>query len=398
MTAARGRPDSGAAPTGPLLSLTHVSRSFVIRRDILGRPRDRVRAVDDVSIEVDAGATLGIVGESGSGKSTLGRLALRIIDSDEGEITFAGRDLRRMPPPQLRAMRPDLTMIFQDPYSALNPRWRVGRIVSEPLRISGSTRPAEHESLVTDMLARVGLDADVVHRRPAAFSGGQRQRIVIARALITRPRLVFCDEPVSALDVSTRAQVIGLLTGLQQEFGLGYLFVSHDLGIVESISDRIAVMYLGSIVEIGDAETVARRYRHPYTASLVSAAPAPDPIAQRKRRRVVLNGDPPSPIDPPSGCTFHPRCALAQPICERVKPPLVVDADGRGVACHVTAGRPELAGRVLLELITRTSEPHVGATQLADPAPRPTPAAASPAPENPGGSGPEQPLAKRTTR
>lgn len=346
------RHEAETAGGGPLLSVRNVSRAFVLRRDVWGRPKERVRAVDDVSIDVPPGATLGIVGESGSGKSTLGRLALRIIESDSGDITFAGSDLRRMPPNQLRALRPQMTMIFQDPYSALNPRWTVGKIVAEPLRISGA-KAEQSRSVVVEMLGRVGLDADVMHQRPAAFSGGQRQRIVIARALVTRPRLVFCDEPVSALDVSTRAQVIGLLEDLQKDLGLSYLFVSHDLGIVESVSNRIAVMYLGSVVEIGDAATVARRYRHPYTASLVSAAPAPDPLAQRAKRRVVLNGDPPSPVDPPSGCTFHPRCALAEPICSQVKPPLVFK-DGHGFACHVTQRDPDLVGSVLLARMTES--------------------------------------------
>ncbi|WP_329045748.1 ATP-binding cassette domain-containing protein [Amycolatopsis sp. NBC_01488] len=336
----------------PLLSVRNVSRNFVVRRDILGRARELVHAVDDVSLDVDAGATLGIVGESGSGKSTLGRLALRLIEADEGRITFSGRDLRALPPRQLRALRPDMTMIFQDPYSALDPRWTVGRIVAEPLRVAGPTSAAEQRAAAVEMLGLVGLDGDAADRRPGAFSGGQRQRIVIARALITRPRLVFCDEPVSALDVSTRAQVLGLLRDLQRELGLTYLFVSHDLGVVEAVSDRIAVMYLGSIIEVGPAEAVARRYRHPYTASLVSASPAPDPVAQRSRRRVVLAGDPPSPVEPPTGCAFHPRCPLAQPICAERKPPLRTGPDGHAVACHVTAGNPQLAGEALLARMT----------------------------------------------
>jgi peptide/nickel transport system ATP-binding protein len=335
-----------------LLSVRGVSRNFVVRRDMLGRPRDVVRAVDDVSFDVEAGSTLGIVGESGSGKSTLGRLAMRLIEAGSGGITFAGHDLRALPPRQLRELRPAMTMIFQDPYSALNPRWTVGRSVAEPLRVAGSTTAAEQRAAVVEMLGLVGLDADAVDRRPGAFSGGQRQRIVIARALITRPRLVFCDEPVSALDVSTRAQVLGLLRDLQRDLGLTYLFVSHDLGIVEAMSDRIAVMHLGSIVEIGPAEAVSRRYRHPYTASLVSASPAPDPVAQRARRRVVLAGDPPSPVDPPPGCAFHPRCPLAQPICGKRKPPLRIGPDGHTVACHVTNGDPRLTGAALLSHMT----------------------------------------------
>jgi oligopeptide/dipeptide ABC transporter ATP-binding protein len=342
-----------AGSEAPLLSMRNVSRSFVIRRDLLGRPRERVRAVDDVSLDVDAGATLGIVGESGSGKSTLGRLALRLVEADQGEITFDGSDLRAHTPAQLRAVRPNLTMIFQDPYSALNPRWTIGRSVAEPLRAAGVGDAAGHRAAVAEMLELVGLDADVIERRPDAFSGGQRQRIVIARALILRPRLVFCDEPVSALDVSTRAQVLRLLRDLQKELALTYLFVSHDLGIVAAMSERIAVMYLGSIVEIGPADAVAGRYRHPYTASLVSASPAPDPLAQRGRQRLVLAGDPPSPIDPPSGCAFHPRCPLVAPICTTRKPELRIGTDGHAVACHVTAGEQQLRGEALLARMTQ---------------------------------------------
>ncbi|MCU1679944.1 MAG: transporter ATP-binding protein [Amycolatopsis sp.] len=344
-------------PPVPLLSVRNLSRNFVVRRDMLGRPREFVHAVDDVSFEVDAGTTLGIVGESGSGKSTLGRLALRLIEADDGRISFAGRDLRALPPGELRSLRSDMTMIFQDPYSALDPRWTVGRSVAEPLRVTGSANPAEQRAAVVEMLGLVGLDADVVDRLPGAFSGGQRQRLVIARALITRPRLVFCDEPVSALDVSTRAQVLGLLRDLQRDLALAYLFVSHDLGIVEAVSDRIAVMYLGSIVEVGPAGAVAHQYRHPYTASLVSASPAADPVAQRARRRVLLAGEPPSPVDPPSGCAFHPRCPLAQPICAVEKPALKTGHDGHAVACHVTAGNPRLAGEALLSRMTSSGQP-----------------------------------------
>ncbi|MER6212142.1 oligopeptide/dipeptide ABC transporter ATP-binding protein [Streptomyces sp. NPDC001642] len=339
-----------------LLSVRDVSRNFVIRRDLLGRPRDLVHAVDDVSFDVDSGQTLGIVGESGSGKSTLGRLAMRLIEADDGRITFAGQDLRTLSPRRLRELRPAMTMIFQDPYSALDPRWTVGRLVAEPLRVAGSTTAVEQRAAVAEMLGLVGLDTDAVDRRPSAFSGGQRQRIVIARALITRPRLVFCDEPVSALDVSTRALVLGLLRDLQRDLGLAYLFVSHDLGVVEAMSDRIAVMHLGSIVEIGPAEAVARHYRHPYTASLVSASPAPDPVAQRARRRVVLAGDPPSPVDPPPGCAFHPRCPLAHPICGKRKPPLRAGSDGHAVACHVTNGDPLLTGAALLSRMTGAAD------------------------------------------
>jgi oligopeptide/dipeptide ABC transporter ATP-binding protein len=339
-------------PDRELLTVTGVSKSFVVGRSALGRPRDHVRAVRDVSFRVEAGRTLGIVGESGSGKSTLGRVALRVLEADAGSIEFAGQDLRALSPSDLRRTRRDMTMIFQDPYSALNPRWPVGRLVGEPLRVNDAHGRDERRELVVAALARVGLAEDTITRLPQAFSGGQRQRIVIARALVTRPRLVFCDEPVSALDVSTRAQVLGLLRELQTEQDLAYLFVSHDLGVVERVSDDIAVMYLGSVVEMGPADAVAQRYRHPYTAALVSAAPAPDPVAQRKRRRVLLNGDAPSPINLPSGCPFHPRCPLAIDRCTTEVPALVPSPDRHAVACHVTNADPHLAGPVLLERIS----------------------------------------------
>jgi oligopeptide/dipeptide ABC transporter ATP-binding protein len=337
--------------TGPLLSVRGVSRTFVTRRSLLGRPQDVVHAVDDVSLDIAPGSTLGVVGESGSGKSTLGRLALRLIEPDSGTVEFDGHDLLDVDGSELRRLRRQMTVIFQDPYTSLDPRWTVEQLVAEPLRISGGTGPAEQHDRVVDALGRVGLESDVLTRRAKGFSGGQRQRIVIARALVTRPKLVFCDEPVSALDVSTRARVLGLLRELQEENGLAYLFVSHDLAVVEAVSDRIAVMYLGSIVEIGDAATVARQFGHPYTAALVSASPAPDPLARGAGNRIVLLGDPPSPIAPPSGCAFHPRCPLAQPVCATEKPPLRADDDGHAVACHVTAGDPGRRGPELLDLL-----------------------------------------------
>jgi len=335
----------------PLLSLRGVSRTFPTRLTLLGRPRDVVRAVNDVSLDIAPGETLGIVGESGSGKSTLGRVALRLIEPDRGTIEFDGQDLLGVHGHDLHRQRQRMTVIFQDPYTSLDPRWTVERLVAEPLRIAGGTSPADQHDRVVDALRRVGLEPDVLNRRPRGFSGGQRQRIVIARALVTRPKLVFCDEPVSALDVSTRARVLGLLRELQVETGLAYLFVSHDLGVVEAVSGRIAVMYLGSIVEIGAAETVAQRYGHPYTAALVSASPAPDPLDRGSKRRIVLRGDPPSPITPPSGCAFHPRCPLTQPVCTVQKPPLRTDADGHAVACHRTAADRRLRGADLLELL-----------------------------------------------
>jgi oligopeptide/dipeptide ABC transporter ATP-binding protein len=344
------------SPAGALLTVSGLSKSFVVGRSALGRPREHVRAVRDVSFSVQAGRTLGIVGESGSGKSTLGRVALRVVEPDSGQIEFAGQDLRSLSHADLRRVRRDMTMIFQDPYSALNPRWPVGRLVGEPLRVNNAHDRDERRELVVAALARVGLTDDMT-RLPQEFSGGQRQRIVIARALVTRPRLVFCDEPVSALDVSTRAQVLGLLRELQAENELAYLFVSHDLGVVERVSDDIAVMYLGAVVEVGPAESVAQRYRHPYTAALVSAAPAPDPLAQRERRRVMLIGDAPSPINVPSGCPFHPRCPLAIDRCTTEVPALVPAVDGHAVACHVTNADPTLSGSALLERISPPGKP-----------------------------------------
>jgi oligopeptide/dipeptide ABC transporter ATP-binding protein len=342
-------------PPRPLLSVRGLTRAFAGPRTLFGRPRGVVRAVTGVSLDLPAGRTLGIVGESGSGKSTLGRLALRMIEADSGDIQFDGRDLRGASPRELRRLRAAMTVIFQDPYSALDPRWTVERTIGEPLRINGSTGAAEQREKIVEILGRVGLEPEVMNRAPRALSGGQRQRIVIARALITRPRLVFCDEPVSGLDLSTRAQVLALLRDLQREFSLAYLFVSHDLGVVEAVSDRIAVMYLGSIVEVGSAEAVARQYRHPYTAALVSASPAPDPLAQRARNRIVLSGDPPSAVDVPSGCAFHPRCALAIPICADKKPELQIGADGHGVACHVATADSDLAGMTLFARMTGMS-------------------------------------------
>lgn len=346
----------------PLLSVRNIHKAFTIRQSALGRAREVVHAVNDVSLDIAPGSTLGIVGESGSGKSTLGRVCLRMVEADRGQIRFGDADLRAMPAGQLRRTRSHMTTIFQDPYSALDPQWTVGRIIEEPLRINGSGGRAERHQMIADILPLVGLSADAIHRVPRSFSGGQRQRIVIARALVTRPKLVFCDEPVSALDVSTRAQVLGLLRELQREFDLAYLFVSHDLGVVERMSDRIAVMYLGSIVEIGAADRVAQGYRHPYTAALVSASPAPDPLAQRARNRVVLNGDPPSPVDIPAGCPFHPRCALAIARCATDKPELVMGADGHGVACHVTNADLALTGDGLLDSVLAGRKPAVERT------------------------------------
>jgi oligopeptide/dipeptide ABC transporter ATP-binding protein len=292
-----------------------------------------VRAVDGVSLDVRAGETLGLVGESGCGKSTLGRALLRLTDLTSGRIEFDGRDISTLSRSALRPVRREMQMVFQDPYASLNPRKRVSAIVGMPLRIHGTCPRAEIPDRVRELLRLVGLRPEHADRFPHEFSGGQRQRIGIARALALSPKLVVADEPVSALDVSVRAQVVNLLEDLQDELGLTYVFVAHDLSIVRQVSDRIAVMYLGKIVELGPAEEVSRRPVHPYTEALLSAVPVPDPDAPRER--IVLHGDVPSPISPPSGCRFHPRCPHATDICRTQEPPLVEHRPGGHLgACH----------------------------------------------------------------
>ncbi len=318
-----------------LLKVKQLVKHFPITGGLLGGVVDKVHAVDGVSFELAAGQTLGVVGESGCGKSTTGRCILRLIEPTSGEVWFNGRNVTAMGKTELRSMARDMQIIFQDPYASLNPRMTVGAIVGEALIIHKLTRNArEYQDRIVELLETVGLNADQMRRYPHEFSGGQRQRIGIARALAVSPKLVVCDEAVSALDVSIQAQVINLLEDLQAKFNLTYLFIAHDLSVVEHISDRVAVMYLGRIVELASARDLYTQPLHPYTEALLSAMPVPDP--QFKRKRIMLQGDVPSPIKPPPGCHFHTRCPIAQKqLCSVESPPLKQVGDGHWVACHL---------------------------------------------------------------
>ncbi|MGI5228327.1 ABC transporter ATP-binding protein [Actinoallomurus sp. CA-142502] len=315
----------------PVLEVKDLVKHYPVRRG--GRS---VRAVDGVSLSVGPGEVLGLVGESGSGKSTIGRCVLRLTEPTAGSVSLGGRDVTHLSRRALRPLRRDVHMVFQDPYSSLNPRFTVGQIVAEPLRRHGVARGAEAETRVREMLERVGLSADMRTRRPHELSGGQRQRVGLARALVLEPKLVVADEPVSALDVSVQASVLNLVADLQRDMGFSCLFITHDLSVVEFLADRIAVMYLGRIVETGPTEKIFAEPQHPYTQALLSAAPEPDPVRQRERRRVVLGGEVPSPLDPPTGCRFHTRCPIAVDTCRTDEPRLtgVREAD-RPVACHL---------------------------------------------------------------
>jgi oligopeptide/dipeptide ABC transporter ATP-binding protein len=322
-----------ATPAPALLEVEGLVKHFPVRKGVFGRVTGQVHAVDGVDFRIGEGETLGLVGESGCGKSTAGRVILGLVAPTGGRIVWRGRRIDGLDAGAMRPVRRELQAVFQDPYASLNPRMRAADIVAEPIRNFEQTSRAKLRERVAALFARVGLRADQMNKYPHEFSGGQRQRLGIARALAPRPRLIVCDEPVSALDVSVQAQVLNLLMDLQEELGLSYLFVAHDLAVVKHISHRIAVMYLGKLVEIADKRRLFESPQHPYTEALLSAVPVPDPHA--RRNRILLRGDVPSPISPPSGCRFHTRCPYAEDRCRTAVPPLQQLEPGHWVACHL---------------------------------------------------------------
>jgi peptide/nickel transport system ATP-binding protein len=319
--------------SAPILQAEHLSKSFQVTRGMLRRTVAELLAVNDVSFEIHPGETLCVVGESGCGKSTLGRLVLRLLQPSAGRLLIEGQDVTNLPAEQMRQFRRRVQMVFQDPYASLNPRLMAAEIVTEPLENYQRLSKAARREHAANLLSRVGLRPDLMDRWPFEFSGGQRQRLGIARALSLQPALIVADEPVSALDVSVQAQVLNLMLDLQETLGVAYLFISHDLGVVEHIGQRIAVMYLGRIVELADRDALFSSPQHPYTEALLQAAPVPDPRA--RRTRAVIEGEVPSLLDPPSGCAFHPRCPYAVARCKSEVPALRRIADGRQVACHL---------------------------------------------------------------
>ena len=334
VTAHEGQAGTAAASGENLLEVSELRKHFPIRQGVLQRQTGAVKAVDGISIGVRKGETLGLVGESGCGKSTAGRTLLRLLEPTSGSIRFEGKDVTKVEGAELLRLRREMQMIFQDPYGSLNPRHSVGGIISAPFEIQGVTPEGGVKKTVQRLMERVGLNPEHYNRYPHEFSGGQRQRIGVARAIALRPQVIVCDEPVSALDVSIQAQVINLLEDIQADTGVAYVFIAHDLSVVRHISDRIAVMYLGKIMELTDSETLYRSPRHPYTKALLSAVPLPSPALRGSRERIRLVGDLPSPANPPSGCVFRTRCWKAQEKCATDVPPLVELSPGQQVACH----------------------------------------------------------------
>jgi oligopeptide transport system ATP-binding protein len=351
-------------PNDVLLDVKNLKMWFPITQGlILQRLVGHVRAVDDVSFFIRRGETLGLVGESGCGKSTTGRAILQLYKPTAGSVQFEGQELTTLSGSALRKMRRRMQMIFQDPYASLNPRMTVGSIIAEPLEIHGLASGRAKQERVQELLRLVGLNPYFANRYPHEFSGGQRQRIGIARALAVEPAFMVCDEPISALDVSIQAQIINLLERLQEELGLTYLFIAHDLAVVRHISDRVAVMYLGKIVEITGRDELYERPLHPYTQALLSAVPVPDPRVEKRRQRIILTGDVPSPVNPPAGCRFNPRCRFAQDYCRQVEPPLIEVSPNHWVACHywddIEQGRMQPHAPAIVDLEAAKSIPTV---------------------------------------
>ena len=318
----------------PLLEAINVSKDFTVGTRFSARGKQIVHAVDNVSLAIMPGETLGLVGESGCGKSTLGRCMVRLYKISSGTMRFNGQNITKKSMREMRSLRKELQVVFQDPYASLNPRRRVRDLIAEPLRVHTKLTEKQVADRIAELLNLVGLQPDHALRFPHEFSGGQRQRIGIARAIALEPKLIVLDEPVSALDVSVQAQIVNLLADLQERLNLTYVFIAHDLSVVRQVSTRIAVMYLGSIVELGNADEIFINPAHPYTQALISAVPVPDVTKQGTRKRIVLSGDVPSPIDPPSGCRFHPRCPVAQDRCKMERPALIENSLGNAVACH----------------------------------------------------------------
>jgi oligopeptide/dipeptide ABC transporter ATP-binding protein len=341
VTASETPPAAGTSARDALLTVTGLQKHFPVLRGLLRRQVAAVKAVDGLDFTVAKGQTLGLVGESGCGKTTTGRLLARLLEPSAGKIVFDGHDISHLSSGKMRPLRKDVQLIFQDPYSSLNPRHTVGTIVGAPFRLQNIKTEHGTKRAVQDLLELVGLNPEHYNRYPHEFSGGQRQRIGIARSLALRPKLIIADEPVSALDVSIQAQVINLLEDLQNELDLTYVVIAHDLSVVRHISDHVAVMYLGKIVEIGERSDVYERPMHPYTVALLSAVPVPDPSKASKAGRIRLQGDPPSPVDPPSGCRFHTRCWKAQEVCSVQEPPLIELAPGHQAACHFPENAPD---------------------------------------------------------